>query len=322
MLINCIAYQDGRKIAEIKPDEIHNYVSRPDCFVWVALRDATPEELEAMKVEFDLHELAVEDARHGHQRPKIEEYGNVIFAVVQMIEIENAELKVSEVNVFAGPNFILSARRGTKQTFAAVRDRCEREPHLLKHGSGFVLYALIDSCVDRYFPIVDTIETELEEIESQIFEKTTTARQTIERLYALKQKALIMKHAVSPLLEAVGKLYGGRVPAICLGTQEYFRDVYDHLTRLNATVDSIRDTISSAMQVNLALVTIEENETTKRLAAYAAIFGVATAFAGIWGMNFKDMPELEWEWGYPLALWLIFGTCGVLYWRFKKSGWL
>jgi magnesium transporter len=147
-------------------------------------------------------------------------------------------------------------------------------------------------------------------------------RQNIEKLYALKQKMMIMKHAVAPLMEAVGKLYGGRVPAVCANTQEYFRDVYDHLVRMNAVIDTIRDTISSAMQVNLAFVTIEQNETTKRLAAWAAIFGVATAFAGIWGMNFEFMPELHWSWGYPIALWIIIGACVVAYWRFKKSGWL
>lgn len=322
MLVNCIAYQDGRKIAEIKSDDIHNYVSRPDCFVWVALRDAAPEELEAMRVEFGLHELAVEDARHGHQRPKVEEYGDMVFAVIHMIETDDADLTLGEVNIFAGRNFILSARRGTKQGFLSVRERCEREPHLLKHGSGFVLYALIDSVVDRYFPIVDWIESELEKIEADIFEKKSAARATIVRLYALKQKVLLMRHAVMPLLEAVGKLYGGRVPAICLETQDYFRDVYDHLSRLNASIDDLRDMISSAMQVCLSISTIEETEVTKRLAAGGGIFAAVTAFVGIWGMNFKYMPELEWEYGYPFALSVIVFVCFFLYWRFKRSGWL
>ncbi|MSO73211.1 MAG: magnesium/cobalt transporter CorA [Rhodospirillaceae bacterium] len=321
MLINCIAYQDGRKLADIPIQDINKYLERPGCFVWVALKDATAEELNEMKAEFHLHELAVEDARSGHQRPKIEEYGDSIFAVMHLIESVDGDINIGEIDVFVGHNYVLSVRSRSQQQFGGVRDRCEREPHLLKQGSGFVLYALMDAVVDRYFPIMDDLEAQLEAIEAKIFTKGNV-RTNIETLYAIKQKVLVMKHAIAPLMEAAGKLYGGRVPAACANTQEYFRDVYDHLTRLNATVDSIRDTISSAMQVNLAFVTIEENETTKRLAAYAAIFGVATAFAGIWGMNFKDMPELEWEWGYPLALWLIFGTCGVLYWRFKKSGWL
>lgn len=322
MFVNCIVYQDGRKIAEIQPGDIHNYVSRPDCFVWVALRDATPDELEAMRVEFNLHELAVEDARHGHQRPKVEEYGDIVFAVIQLLEVTDGALTVGEVNIFAGANFILSARRGTKQGFLGVRQRCEREPHLLKNGAGFVLYALIDAAVDRYFPIVDSIETELEAIEAGIFTKTSPARLTIERLYGLKQKELIMRHAVAPLLEAVSKLHGGRVPAICLETQEYFRDIYDHLLRLNASIDDLRDMISSAMQVCLSISSIEETEVTKRLAAGGGIFAAVTAFVGIWGMNFKYMPELDWAYGYPAALTFIVLVCVFLYWRFKRAGWL
>ncbi|MDX2222470.1 MAG: magnesium and cobalt transport protein CorA [Rhodospirillaceae bacterium] len=322
MLVNCIAYQDGRKLAEIQPADIHTYVSRPDCFVWVALRDATSEELNAMAAEFGLHELAVEDARHGHQRPKVEEYGEVVFAVLHLLELADGELKQGEVAIFAGPNFILSVRSRSSQNFMAVRERCEREPHLLRHGSGFVLYALIDAVVDRYFPVVDSIEADLEAIEEQIFAKDHVARLTIERLYALKQKVLAVKHAVSPLLEAVGKLYGGRVPGVCLGTQEYFRDVYDHLSRLNTSLDSLRDTVASAMQVSLSISTTAQTEVTKRLAAGGAIFAAVTAFVGIWGMNFKYMPELEWAFGYPMALTIIVGVCVFLFWRFKKSGWL
>jgi len=321
MLINCIAYQDGKKLADIQIQDISDYLERPDCFVWVALKDATNEELAEMKEELHLHELAVEDAQVGHQRPKIEEYGESVFAVMQLIEVVNADLNIGEIDVFVGRNYVLSVRNRSQQAFVGVRDRCEHEPHLLKQGSGFVLYALMDAVVDRYFPIIDDLEGQLETIEESIFAKSSV-RQNIETLYQLKQKVMVMKHAVAPLMEAAGKLYGGRVPAVCANTQEYFRDVYDHLSRMNASIDVIRETISSAMQVNLAFVTIEENETTKRLAAWAAIFAVATAFAGIWGMNFKHMPELEWDWGYPIALWLIIATCVVLYWRFKKSGWL
>ncbi|TRZ68690.1 MAG: magnesium transporter, partial [Rhodocyclaceae bacterium] len=154
-----------------------------------------------------------------------------------------------------------------------------------------------------------------------IFAKTS-ARSNIEQLYELKRKVMVLKHAVAPLMEAAGKLYGGRVPAVCANSQEYFRDVYDHLNRINASIDTIRDTIGTAIQVNLAMVTIEESEVNKKLAAWAGIFAVATAFAGIWGMNFKTMPELQWEYGYPLALVVIAAACGFLYRRFKRSGWL
>ncbi|MSO94094.1 MAG: magnesium/cobalt transporter CorA [Rhodospirillales bacterium] len=321
MLVNCAAYENGKKLADIPVPEISEYLKRPKCFVWVALRDATPEELQQMKVEFGLHDLAVEDAQHGHQRPKIEEYGDSLFAVLQLIELIDGELSVGEVDIFVGKNSVLSVRNRSQQTFLGVRDRCEREPHLLKQGPSFVLYALMDAVVDRYFKVIDVLETELELIEEHIFTKGSV-RSNIERLYALKRKVSVLKHAVAPLLEATGKLFGGRVPLICANTQEYFRDIYDHLSRINASVDDIRDTISAAMHVNLSMATIEENEVTKKLAAWAGIFAAATAFAGIWGMNFEFMPELKWEYGYPAALLIIAGACGGLYWRFKKSRWL
>ncbi len=231
------------------------------------------------------------------------------------------ELQVGEVNVFVGRNFVLSVRNHGQQSLLGVRDRAEREPHLLRHGAGFVLYALMDAAVDRYFPIIDTMETDLESIELQIFVRGS-ARLKIQQLYALKQRIMTVKHAVMPLMESASKLWSGRVPAVCEGSREYFRDVYDHLRRINSTLDTLRDTLGTAIQVNLSMVTIEESETTKRLAAWAGIFAVATAFAGIWGMNFEHMPELKWQYGYPMALGLIASTCGVLYLRFRRAGWL
>lgn len=321
MLINCAAYQEGKKLCDFPILEISEYIKHPDCFVWVALRDADPAELAEMQTEFGLHELAVEDARHGHQRPKIEEYGDLLFAVIHTIELRDGELSVGELNIFVEKNYVLSVRNRCQQSFLGVRARCEHEPHLLKQGSAFVFYALMDAVVDRYFPVVDELESELETIEEQIFTKGS-GRANIERLYQLKRKVMVLKHAVAPLMEAVSKLHGGRVHSICANTQEYFRDVYDHLYRINTTIDTIRDTISTAIQVNLSMVTIEESEVNKRLAAWAAIFAVATAFAGIWGMNFKAMPELEWKYGYPVALFIMSSVCSYLYYRFRKSRWL
>jgi magnesium transporter len=321
MLINCVAYQDGSKLADLPVEQISDYLQRPGCFVWVALQDAGPEELEIMRQEFGLHELAVEDALHGHQRPKIEEYGDSIFVVMHLVEAMGFGLAVGEVDVFVGRNYVLSVRNRSAQGFLGVRGRCEREPHLLKHGAGFVLYALMDAVVDRYFPVIDTLESELETIEEQIFVKGT-AKANIERLYDLKRRVMVLKHAVAPLLEHAGKLHGGRVPVMCNGTQEYFRDVVDHLGRINASIESIRDTVGTAIHVNLSMVAIEESEVTKRLAAWAGIFAVATAFAGIWGMNFDVMPELKWTWGYPLALAVIASACGFVAWRFRRAGWL
>jgi magnesium transporter len=321
MLVNCVAYQEGTKLSDIPKEAISDYVKRPDCFVWVALKDPTQAELEEMRDEFGLHELAVEDARHGHQRPKIEEYGNSLFAVLQTIEIKEDELQVGEVDVFVGPNYILTVRLHSERGFSEVRARCEREPHLLKHGAAYVFYALMDAVVDRYFPILDALESELEQIEEQIFLRNT-ARSNIEALYALKRRLMTLKHAVDPLMEAVSKLYGGRVPQICSGMGEYFRDVFDHLQRLHATIEGIRDMQTTAIQVNLGMISLNETEVTKKLAAWAAIIGVPTMIAGIYGMNFKNMPELEWVWGYPVSIAVMAAIDFWLYFQFKKVKWL
>src|SRR5258706_8698789 len=213
MLVNCVVYQEGKKLADIAQSEIHDYLAKPGCFVWVALRDTTDAELKEMSEQFNLHDLAVEDARHGHQRPKIEEYGTELFAVLHVVEPHGDELRVGEVNVFTGSNYVLSIRNRTEQGFLGVRARCEREPELLRFGSGYVLYALMDAVVDRYFPVLDAIETELEAIEERIF-ANTAPRANIEALYYVKQKVTTLKHAAAPLLEAVGKLTGGRGPPV------------------------------------------------------------------------------------------------------------
>jgi magnesium transporter len=321
MLINCAAYQDGRKLGDIDQHEIHVYLSRPGCFVWMALRDGSEEELGNARREFDLHPLAVEDAHHGHQRPKIEEYGDSLFVVLHTVETTQEEISVGEFDVFVGGNYVLSVRNRTERGFQDVRARCEREPEMLRHGPGYVLYALMDAVVDRYFPVLDELETELEAIELQIF-AGKSPRSNIEALYGLKQKLTIMKHAAGPLLESTGKLYGGRVPSVCAGLGDYFRDIYDHLVRLNQTIESVRDMVTTAISVNLSLITLQENETTKRLAAYAALVAVPTMIAGIYGMNFKHMPELDWMIGYPLALGAMVGIDAWLFRRFRKTGWL
>ena len=322
MLINCVAYENGSKLADIPIAEISDYLRRPDCFVWVALKDATPEEMATMQKEFGLHELAVEDSLHGHQRPKVEEYGDTLFAVVHTVEMTPAdEIATGEVDIFVGPKFVLSVRNRSNQNLLQVRERSEREPQLLRHGPAFVFYALLDAVVDRYFPIIDRLETELEELENQMFDPGTS-QSNIQRLYELKRESGVVRHAVTPLIDAVHKLFSGRVPTVCENNREYFRDVFDHLLRMNGSLDNLRDTIGTAIQVNLAMVAIEESVVNKRLAAWAGIFAVISAFAGIWGMNFKNMPELEWHYGYPMALATIAIVCVILYRQFKKSGWL
>jgi len=321
MLINCVAYLNGIKLTDIPVEEISDYLEKPNCFVWVALRDTTEAELEKMQEEFGLHDLAIEDARHGHQRPKIEEYGDILFAVMHLVEVEGSELTLGEISLFVGLNFVLSIRNRSKLSLLGVRERCQREPELLRLGSGFVFYALMDAVVDRYFPVIDNLESQLESIEERLFDKGH-ALANISQLYELKRKALLLKHAVMPLMEATGKLYGRRGPPVCANTQEYFRDVFDHLTRINAAIEVMRETITTAILVSQSTVSIEQNVINKQLAAWAAIFAIATVFTGIWGMNFKYMPELQWEYGYLVALFIIVAVCGFLYLHFKRSDWL
>jgi len=203
-----------------------------------------------------------------------------------------------------------------------VRLRSEREPHLLEHGSAYVFYALMDTVVDRYFPVLEMIEDELELIEERMFDDVTPARANIEALYSIKSKLMILRHAVGPLHEAVGKLYGGRVPQICEKTQEYFRDIADHLNRLNHSIESSREMVTTAISVSLSMITISENETVKRLAAYAALVAVPTMIAGVYGMNFEAMPELKWRYGYPFALAVMAAIDIYLFYRFRKAKWL
>jgi magnesium transporter len=322
MLISCVVYRDGRKLADIDVSEIHEYLHEPGCFVWVALLEPNAAALAQMQEEFDLHPLAVEDARNGHQRAKIEEYGDSLFVALHIIEEqEQGELHIGEVNVFTGRNYVLSVRSRTQRGFQDVRARAEREPELLSKGAGYVLYALMDSVVDRYFPLLDKLEGELEAIEERLF-ADASPRANIESLYALKQKLMVIRHAVAPLAEGVSNLSGSRVPSICAGMREYFRDIYDHLQRLNETIESERDSVATAISVNLSMIQLQENDTMKRLAAYAALIAVPTLIAGIYGMNFDQMPELRVHYGYFLSLALMAISDGYVFYVLRKARWL
>ena len=321
MLVNCVAYQRGQKIGDIPISEIRAQLSDPGCFVWIALKDPEPAEVERLQEEFDLHELAVEDATRGHQRPKIEEYGASVFVVLHMIEVQGDDLHTGEVAIFVGPQYVVSVRRDTSHGFTEVRRRCEDEPDLLRHGPAYVLYALMDTVVDRYFPLIDSLTREIEEIETRIFASHTTRAQ-VEALYTFKQRLMVVDHAIAPLLEVTSKLHGGRVPPICAGLHDYFRDVYDHLQRLKQSTDNLRDMVSTALSVNLSLITLQENEVTKRLAAYAALVALPTMIAGVYGMNFRHMPELDSPYGYPLTIAIMVLIDLYLVYRFRKAKWL
>ena len=322
MLVNCVVYEQGKKLADIPVDDISDYISKPGTFVWVALKDPEEGELEKLSEEFGgIHELALGDAHKGHQRPKLDEYGAMLFVVLPVVEYSNNELTTAEVAVFVGPKFVMSVRRGTQQGFTEVRRRCEQEPELLAHGPAYVLYALMDTVVDRYFPVMDSITADIEDVEERIF-SGITSREQIEQLYTLKRKIGVLDHVCIPLLEVTSKLHGGRVPPICSGLHEYFRDVYDHLLRLKQAVDGQREMVGTAISMNLSLITLQENEVTKRLAAYAALIAVPTLIAGIYGMNFKHIPELEWYWGYPISLGGMLIVDAYLVYLFRKAKWM
>ncbi len=327
MLINCSLYKDGIKQKNLTIDEIPQWTDKQDHVLWAAFNNADDVLLDKIQDIFKLNELAVEDTgqpvdfAEQNQIPRIVEYQNTIFIMANMLEYKNNQIEAGEMTLFVGSNYVLSFRKNSDHRFTNVRDRCEREPDLLKLGPGYILYAILDEIVDRYFPLLNRIEDEMVMIEKEMFTKKDT-KKLIEKLYQLKTQTTDLRHATMPLSEVLGKLHGGRVPTVCMNVQDYFNDIHNHLIRINKSIENFRDGITTSVQVSLALVTIEESETTKKLAAWAAIFGVCTTGVGIWGMNFKHMPELDWQYGYPLSLLIIFGAAYYIYKKFKKSGWL
>jgi magnesium transporter len=327
MLINCSLYKDGIKQKNLTIDEISQWAGKQDHVLWAAFNNVDDALLDKIQGIFKLNELAVEDTgqpvdfAEQNQIPRIVEYQNTIFIMANLLEYKNNQIEAGEMTLFVGSNYILSFRKNSEHRFTNVRDRCEREPDLLKMGPGYILYAILDEIVDRYFPLLNRIEDEMAMIEKEIFTKKDT-KKLIEKLFQLKTQTTDLRHATIPLSEVLGKLHGGRVPTVCMNVQDYFNDIHNHLIRINKSIENFRDGITTSVQVSLALATIEKSETTKKLAAWAAIFGVCTTGVGIWGMNFKHMPELDWQYGYPLSLLIIFGAAYYVYRKFKKSGWL
>jgi magnesium transporter len=321
MIVNCAAYSDGRKLADLRFDEIAGHLAAPGSFVWVGLADPEPEELARLQEAFSLHELAIEDMGRGSQRPKIEEYGNTLFIVLQTLELNADRLLAGETHIYAGEHFVITMRRRSHVGYAEVRARCEAEPELLRHGPGFVAYALMDFIVDHYFPVVAALEDELNQTEEKMFHRAMM-RHTTQQLYRIKRRLMRVRRAVNPAIEVGSRLLGSRNPLVNDSTRPYFRDVFDHVNRINENLEAMRDMLTAAMQVNLSLIAVAEGEITKRLAAWGAIIAVPTMVAGIYGMNFRHMPELEWVYGYPAALALTAAACGYLYYRFRKAGWI
>ena len=322
-VVNCVAYADGRRIADVEIRDISEVLKQPDRFVWIGLHEPTEDLLRDVQEEFNLHDLAIEDAHRAHQRPKAERFDESLFVVLRTVQMnpDTKQIEFGETHIFVGPRYVVSVRHGPSLPYVEVRKRCEATPHLLAKGPGFVLYALMDFIVDQYFPIVDALEDDLETLEEAIFTESFS-RETTQRIYTLKRDLVEIKRAVAPLVDVCNRLMRFDLQLIPEDTRLYFRDVYDHAIRINEMIDTLRELLTSALEANLSLISVAQNEAMKKLAGWAAIIAVPTMVAGIYGMNFKHMPELEWSLGYPVAMGGTAVICGYLYYRFKHAGWL
>jgi magnesium transporter len=322
-VVACVAYAEGCRVRDVEIPDISEALKEPGVFVWIGLHDPSPDLLRQIQKEFGLHDLAVEDAQVAHQRPKLEQYGDSIFVVLRpaILTSDQERIELGETHLFLGPRYIVSIRHGDTPGYAAVRTRCESTPGLLAKGPGFVLYAVMDFIVDHYFPVLDTLGDQLERLENEIFSEIFD-RKTVERIYDLKRNLVEVKRAVSPLVDVCNRLVRFDMPLIPEDTRPYFRDVYDHAIRINEHVDTLRELLTGALEAHLSLTAVAQNDAMKKLAGWAAIIGVPTMVAGVYGMNFKFMPELEWRYGYPAVMAGMAALCVYLYYRFKHSGWL
>ncbi len=321
MIMKCVAYTAGRRVAEIRLEDISELLKRPDTFVWLGLREPDPATLHKIQEEFSLHELAVEDTRSAHQRPKLEEYGDTLFLVFRTAEYLDGCVQIGESHAFVGPNFLVTVRHGNSPGYSRVRERCESMPKSLAHGPGFALYSVMDFIVDNYMPVADALRQRLESVEEDIFMRRPN-RAILEDLYELKREMLQLRDAVSPLLDISNELMRSHGKVVPKEIRFYYRDVHDHVRRISQALDSMREMLTTAMQVHLALITVGQNEIVKRLAGWGAILAIPTMVFSLYGMNFKVMPELDWTYSYPITLCVVAVACLWLYRRLKFFGWL
>lgn len=321
-VVNCVAYSKGKRIANLELKGINHVLQQDDHFVWIGLHEPTETVLSEVQQQFCLHDLAVEDAHNAHQRPKIETYDHTLFIVLRTAQMnEKHHIDFGETHFFVGANFLVTVRHGSSIPYTEVRNRCEKTPQLLSNGPGFALYAVMDAIVDQYFPVVDALEVELTAIEEKIFSEKPS-RQTTEQIYELKRELLEIKRAVSPLVDICNRLMRFDISLIAAETQNYFRDIYDHAIRINEMVDNARELLNTALDANFSLISISQSEVSKKMAAWAAIIAVPTLVAGFYGMNFQFMPELQWRYGYPFVVSLTIGSCLIVYYFFRRAGWL
>jgi magnesium transporter len=324
VIVDCAIYEDGvRQDRDIElPDAARAASDAHPGWVWLGLYEPTAEEFDSIRREFDLHELAVEDAIKAHQRPKLELYGDTLFVVLKTVRYVDSEeaIETGQIMAFANPGFIITVRHGEGSDLHGVREQVERRPDMLRCGPAAVLHAVIDKVVDDYEPAADGLENDIQEVEQQLF--ADGARNPAQRIYFLEREVLEFQRAVAPLDAPVDRLARGRLDLVSPELRTYFRDVHDHILRVTSRIEGFRSLLTTALQANLTQVTVRQNEDMRRISAWVAILAVPTMIAGIYGMNFEHMPELSWRYGYPAVLLVILVACLVLYRRFRRTGWL
>lgn len=323
-VINSAAYCNGVRVAIVPIPDLGDAWRHSDRFFWVGLYEPSEQLLAHIQQAFGLHELAIEDAHRAHQRPKLEVYDDSLFVVLRTARLcEEGERRIEfgETHVFVGPRYVVTVRHGSLKSHVGLRTRCEASPQLLAQGEGFVLHALMDFIVDQYFPILDALQAELDELEEQIF-SGTFVRSVTERLYHLRRDLLALKQAVTPLIDVSARLSRSTSDLIPPATRPFFQDVNDHVVRIAELINNLEQLSHIALEAKFALISVAQNDDTKRLAAWAAIIAVPTMVAGLYGMNFDFMPETKWVYGYPMVVLVMLTICGLLYRWFRKVRWL
>ncbi|MGJ0392200.1 MAG: magnesium/cobalt transporter CorA [Methylocystis sp.] len=320
-VVNAVVYHKGVKVADIDVDEAGEWAAREGHVVWIGLYEPGVGLLEQVRKQFSLHPLAVEDALKAHQFPKLEEFDDSLFIVARTAQMEDGHIAFGETHLFVGPGYVVSVRHGASQSYALVRQRCEARTQHLYQGEDFIVYALLDFIVDNYFPVLDRINEQVDDIEDSVL-TMALAEGVIEQLYALRRDLLRMRNAVAPLHDVCRRLERTDIVFIEPVMRPHFRDVRDHLRRAEERIDTLRETLAFAFEAGLMNAQMQQTNISRRLAAWAAILAVPTAIAGIYGMNFEHMPELKWAYGYYLVLGVTLTICVTLYWRFRRAGWL
>jgi magnesium transporter len=323
VIVDCAVYEAGkRRAGELALEDAYEAARARDAFVWIGLFEPTAEEFESVRREFDLHELAVEDAIKAHQRPKLEVYGDSLFLVLKTARWvgEPNGVEFGEILVFVGDEFLITVRHGAETELQDVRKALEGRPDLMRSGPSAALHAIVDRVVDDYEPVIEQLDAAIRDAEEDVFSSSRT--NPAERIYGLKRTVLALHGAVFPLLEPVAQVAGGRHDLIHSDLHSYFRDVYDHLTRMATQIASFRELLTNVLTANLTQASVRQNDDVRKISAWAAIIAVPTLITGIYGMNFEHMPELTWTLGYPAALLLMALACVGLYSYFHRVGWL